>query len=791
MISLNWIKDYIDLDGIDLKELATKITNAGVNVQGVITHHIDKLVIGKIVACVPHPDSDHLHVCQVDIGKKTLQIVCGAKNARVNVKAIVALEGAILPGNFEIKKSTIRGVESNGMMCALFELGLEEKNDASYEAGIFELDDKAPIGEDPLKYLGLDDTVYDLDLNPNRNIDCTNHIGFAYEIGSVIGKKVKLPQTEYQEISNSIKEHLKIQVDTPNCLMYNAKMVTNLTIKESPKFIQNRLISAGMRPINNVVDISNYVMLEYGQPTHFFDADKLGNKIVVRMANNNEEIVTLDHKKRILKTDDIVITNGTDPVCIAGVMGGLDTEVDQNTKTIVIESAIFKPYNIRYTSLNLDLRSEASLRYERGLNKDYTIEALNRCCYLLTKYADAQILSDMITIDNIKDQKKEVEVTTGEINKILGLSMAEEDIEKSLTNLGFPYLKNNGKYLITIPNRRLDVEPNKADIAEEVGRLYGFDKIVATLPKTTTKQGKYIGSVALRKTISKRLRSLGLNEVKTYTLISEEENNCFKNNRHQSIEVLRPMSSDRKVIRQTIIPSLLKVFEYNKFRNVRDVNIYEIANTYYDENVEDTKISILMTGDYIENNWSHQNIKVDFYLLKGIVENLLNYLGFKNRFSFVKKEIDDLHPGISASILLDQEEIGFIGKVHPQLNKNDLYVSELSLTKLVGKNIKPLKFKEISKYPTISKDVAFIVDKKVMCEDIIKVITHTGGRLLTNIEVFDLYTGENVLENQKSLAFSLTFSDDKKTLSDEEVMTIFNKIITDVEDKLKAQVRDK
>src|SRR5574344_1484043 len=627
MISLEWVNDYVDISHEDLKELATKITKAGVNIEKIVTNHIDNLVIGEIVDVVPHPNSDHLHICQVNVGSQIIQIVCGAPNARKGIKVIVALPGAVLPENNEIKAGKIRGVESNGMLCALFELGLEEKNEENYNKGIHELDSNAPICTDPIKYMGLDDTLYELDVHKHRNNDCYYHIGFAYEIAAILNKKVTLPNSDIQPIKDCISNYFSLSVETKKCPYYLAKMVTDVKIGDSPEFIKRRLIAAGMRPINNVVDISNYVMLEYGQPTHFFDADKLGNKIVVRMANNNEEIVTLDHKKRILKTDDIVITNGTDPVCIAGVMGGLDTEVDQNTKTIVIESAIFKPYNIRYTSLNLDLRSEASLRYERGLNKDYTIEALNRCCYLLTKYADAQILSDMITIDNIKDQKKEVEVTTGEINKILGLSMAEEDIEKSLTNLGFPYLKNNGKYLITIPNRRLDVEPNKADIAEEVGRLYGFDKIVATLPKTTTKQGKYIGSVALRKTISKRLRSLGLNEVKTYTLISEEENNCFKNNRHQSIEVLRPMSSDRKVIRQTIIPSLLKVFEYNKFRNVRDVNIYEIANTYYDENVEDTKISILMTGDYIENNWSHQNIKVDFYLLQGIVENLLNYLG--------------------------------------------------------------------------------------------------------------------------------------------------------------------
>ena len=362
MISLNWVKDYVDIESEDLKELAVKITKAGINVEKVITNHIDHLVIGEVLECVDHPNSDHLHICKVNVGNEVTQIVCGAANVRAGIKVIVALPGAILPGNFEIKKGNIRGEESNGMICALFELGLEEKTEENYNKGIHELDSNAPVGEDPLKYLGLDDTVYELDVHKHRNNDCYYHIGFAYEIATILNKKVTLPNLDYNEIGDDINNHFSLSVETEKCPYYLAKMVKDVTIKESPDFIKKRLVSAGMRPINNVVDISNYVMLEYGQPMHFFDKNKLGDKIVVRDAKEGEKITTLDGKDRILKASDIVITDGEKPVCIAGVMGGLNTDVDENTKDILIESAIFDAVSIRYTASNLNLKSEASIR---------------------------------------------------------------------------------------------------------------------------------------------------------------------------------------------------------------------------------------------------------------------------------------------------------------------------------------------------------------------------------------------------------------------------------------------
>lgn len=790
-ISMNWVKDYVDLEGIDLKTLATKITDSGVNVEKIIQNNLNNLVVGKVLKCEMHPDSDHLHVCLVDTKDSKRQIVCGASNVKENIKVIVSLPGAVLPHDFVIKPSVIRGVESNGMICALSELGLEEETPENRAKGIFILPDDAPVGMDAVKYMGLDDVIYELDLNPNRNIDCTNHIGFSYEVASVLGKKVKMPSIETSPIEDSIKKHFKLNIDTPNCLMYNAKMVKDVVIKESPDFIKNRLIAAGMRPINNVVDISNYVMLEYGQPLHFFDKDKLGDNITVRMAGDNETIVTLDKKERTLTSDDIVITDGNKPVCIAGVMGGENTDVDSSTKNILIESAIFNSYNVRYTSLRLDLRSEASLRYERGLNYEYCSLAIERACHLLEKYASGKVLSDTVTYDNIDKSKKIATVTLDDVNRVLGLSISDDDIKHSLDNLGFTYTCNNSNYTVEIPNRRLDVEAHKQDLIEEIGRLYGYDKIPSRLPSVELNPGKYVGNVKYRKLISKRLRSLGLNECRTYTLVSDEENNSFKYNRKESISLLRPMSSDKKVIRQTLIPSLLKAYEYNKARGVKDVLIYEIANTYYEMDKEETKIAILMKGNYASNSWNNSKMKVDFYLIKGILENLLNYLGLNNRYHLKEEIIDGMHPYMSCEVTLDKEPIGYMGRVHPNISKDEIYVLEISMNKIIDKKIKPIKFKEISKYPSIVKDLAFIIDDNITSGEIIDTIKKSGGRLLTNIEVFDLYKGENVAKDQKSIAYSLTFSDPTKTLTEEEVMKIFNKIIDDVVKKHNAILRDK
>ena len=787
MISLSWVKDYIDLEGEDLKELATKVTKAGINVEAVISNHIDNLVIGEVVECYNHPDSDHLHVCKVNVGNDIKQIVCGASNVREGIKVIVALPGAILPGDFEIKSGKIRGELSDGMICALFELGLEEKNDETYAKGICELPMDAPIGANPLEYLDVEDTLYELDVHKHRNNDCYYHIGFAHEIGTVLGKKVNYPEANYNETNDDVSNYVKLEVDTDRCPFYLGKMVRNVTIGESPEWIKKRITAAGMRPINNVVDISNFVMLEYGQPTHFFDADKLGNLVLVRDAKDNEKIITLDEEERTLTSNDIVITDGTKPTCIAGVMGGLNTEVDENTKNIFIEAAIFDAFTITKTATRLNLKSEASKRYGKGLNFEYTIKALDRCCSLLEEYANGEVLSGCLTHDKVDKAEKTVDVTTADLNNVLGMHMTDDDVKEELGKLDFPYEFNNNIFHITIPRRRLDVEPNKADIAEEIGRLYGYNNLEDTLPIVGTKRGEYIGDVALRKAISKRLRLLGLNEDRTYTLVTKEMANTFNYDNKESLSLPNPMSMDKSTIRLSLIPSLLKTYEYNKARKVDNINIYEIAKTYDATYTEDVKVAILMKGNYMLNAVNNVNVKVDYYLLKGIVENLLDYLGLKNRYSYNKIEINELHPGISAEVLIDRNRVGIIGKVHPSLVKDDIYVAELSMTKLYELHTKPLKYKEASKYPEIEKDVAFVVDNNVTNKELVDAIKKAGGRLLSDIDIFDIY--KDIEDGKKSMAYKLVFKDETRTLSDEEVMEVFNKIIKDVEVNCNAKLR--
>lgn len=789
-ISTNWLNDYVDISDENLRELADKVTNAGVNVETVEEYNNPLLVVGQLLDVFDHPDSDHLHVCKVDVRDEVLQIICGANNVQKKMKVIVAKEGCTLPDGTVIKKTAMRGVESQGMLCALMELDLEENTPENYAKGICRLPDEALVGSNPYNYLGLDDTIFNLDLNPNREADCTNHIGFAYEVAAVLGKKVEKPETKCKTSEESVKDELDVQVITDNCPMYNARKVKNVVIKESPDFIKERLLNCGMRPINNVVDISNYIMLEYGQPLHFFDADKLGKHILVRMAEKGEKIVTLDNVERKLTPEDIVITDGDKPVCVAGVMGGANSGIDESTKDVVIEAAIFDSLKIRYTSKRLDLKSEASRRYEHGLNYEYTLEAIDRACYLLEKYADAVVLSDVITYDATDKTPKVAKVTLEKIDSLLGLEISLDAAKKCLTNLQFPFELKGEEFTVTIPNRRNDVAMRE-DLVEEIGRLYGYQHIENHMPRLDIRRGVYVGNVALRKAVSKRLRALGLNETRTYTLISPEMDNLFTYERKNSIPLLKPMNTDKSIIRQSLLPSLKGVYEYNLARNNRDVNVYEIANTYANVEEEDMKLAILMSGEYMGNAWQGVHTKSDFYVLKGIISNLLDYLGYQDRYSFTPaNDIPDMHPGATALVNIDNRPIGYMGRVHPGVIKKEAYVLEISLSLLAEKKTRSYKFKEQNKFPSIVKDVAFVMSKSMNSLTVEKEIRRSSGKLLKNISVFDVYVGENVKPDEKSIAYSLTFEDETRTLTSEEVNELFNKVIEEVTKKLALTIRN-
>ena len=788
MISLEWVSDYIDISGLDYHELAKKITEAGINIEKVITNKIDNLVIGEVTKCESISNT-HLHVCLVDIKNEKLQIVCGAPNVKEHMKVIVAKDGAILPGGIEIKKSVIHNTESNGMLCALFELGLEEKNESTISKGIYEVPNTVQVGAPAMESLNLLSTVYELDIHKHRNNDCYYHIGFAYEIASILNKKVTLPNVTYKEVEDDVNNHIKLNVKTTKCPYYLGKIATNVKVKESPDFIKKRLHAVGMRSINNVVDISNYVMLEFGQPLHFFDKDLLGDNVIVRDATEHEELTTLDNTKRVLNNSDIVIANNAGPVCVAGVMGGLNTEVTTNTKNIFIESAIFDSVSIRNTAQKLNLKSEASIRYGKGLSYEYTSLAIQRACHLLEKYADATIISGTIVHDKIDKTPKIVKFKADEINNLLGINISTKDMEYELNRLAFPYTLDKDEFTVTIPKRRLDIDPYVNDLAEEIGRLYGYQNLTETMPVVSIRQGKYQKDILYKRLISKRLRSLGLNETKTYTLTSPVMASLFNYDNKKQKTLPNPMSTDKSVIRTSILPSLLNIYEYNKARKVENIFLYEISKTYDENYKEEYKVAGLLKGTFLNNPWQGSK-NVDFYYVKGIVENLLNYLGFSNRYQIRACTAPNFHPGITASILLDNEVVGVIGRIHPSTNKDEIYLFELSMNKLM-QDIEKITYTEPPKYPSITKDMAFIVSKNITSDEVKRVIISSGGENLKDCTLFDIYVGDNVSANEKSLAFKLTFVNPSKTLTDEEVMNSFNNIITTVESKLNAKLRDK
>ena len=784
-LSTNFLKDYIDID-VDVKQLAEDMTRVG-NEYDSASNLINatKLVIGQITECEPHPDSDHLHLCKVNIGTEVLDIVCGAPNARTGLKVIVALDGAVLPEK-TIKKGMIRGQESNGMLCSIAELGLEHKFLKPEDSeGIAELGEDAEIGGDPIKYLQMDDGVIDFELTANRG-DLLSILGMAYEVGAIYDKKVKDVDLKHKESGEDINKTFKTEVKTENCSKLLVKKVENVKIEESPIFIKNRLIASGIRPINNVVDISNYVMLELGQPLHFYDADKLGNKLVVRMAEDGEKLTTLDNVERTLTSEDIVISDATHGVGLAGVMGGLETEVEPDTKNIIIESAIFDSVKVRKTSKKI-VRSEASNRFEKGLDPERTTMAIERACKLLEEYAGGTVVTGTVEYDKTNNKEKEIEITFKNINDVLGTVIPNEEILNVFRKLGFSYKVNGETIKVTVPTRRLDISI-KEDLIEEVSRIYGVDNIEGKLPIVPMRKGSYDKT---QREIRNKMIALGLKETLTYVLINDKEVNGYTLDKFEPLKLLDPITEDRNTLRYSMIPSLYKVYEYNKAREQKDISIFEIGKGFYKKGEvygEDTKLCVLMSGKY--STGLNNNKAVDFYVIKGIAEEVLDYLGYSGRYSFMKQEMPkEMHPGQSAMINVNGSNIGMIGKIHPSVTKDDVYVLEINLDELFTKKVGKMKYKEFSKFPSINKDIALVVDKKSVSKDIEKVIKSAGGSLLTNIEVFDVYTGVGVGIDKKSIAYSLTFSDMKKTLTDEEINGLMDKIIDAVSKKCGAELR--
>ncbi len=783
ILSTNFLKDYLDIDfdtEEKIHELAENMTKVGneYDSEGKFIPATN-LVIGKVLECEMHPDSDHLHVCKVDTGSEVRQIVCGAPNVRKGLKVVVALPGAKLPGGITITSSMKRGVESDGMLCSMAELGLDSKFlKPEDKEGIHELPEDAPVGENPIKYMNMDDGVIDFELTANRG-DLLSILGMAYEVGAIYDKKVKDVDLSHKESEKSVKDCFKIKVGTENCKVFLAKKVENVEIKESPAFIKNRLMACGIRPINNVVDISNYVMLELGQPLHFYDADKLNGLIEVRMASENEKLRTLDNVERTLTTDDIVISDGKEAIGLAGVMGGLDTEITENTKNVIIESAIFDSVKVRKTAQKI-VRSEASNRFEKGLDPNRTYMAVERAAKLLEEIASGTVLSGTVEYNTEDMQDRKIDITYEKINAVLGTVIPNEDVLNVFTRLGFEYVEDGKNITVSVPRRRLDISI-KEDLVEEVGRIYGVDNIESKVPVMPIKMGSYD---KVTREIRNKMVNLGLNETLSYVLVRENEASNFagydRKEEVQSIKLLSPLTEERSTLRQSIITSLYKIYEYNVAHYNKAVSIFEIGKTFYkqsDTYNEENKLACLMTGDFYQG--IHEEKKADFFIIKGIAEEVLDYLGYAGRYSFVTsdKAGDMLHPGQSAVISVNNDIVGVIGKVHPKVSKEDIFVMEINLDKLLDKKTGKMKYKEISKYPTVNKDLSVIVDNNLESMEIAKQIKKSAGSLLIESKVFDEYKGKGIEEGKKSLTYSLSFGANDRTLTDDEINKVLEKVI--------------
>ncbi|MBE1554462.1 phenylalanine--tRNA ligase subunit beta [Sporosarcina limicola] len=788
-VSTKWLNDYVNIEGIKPEELAEKITRSGIEVDSIIdrSQGMTNVVVGYVKECVKHPEADKLNICQVDVGEETTQIICGAANIAAGQKVIVARVGAVLPGDFKIKKAKLRGEESNGMICSLQELAIEGKLvPKAYAEGIYVLPETAIPGENALPLLGLDDQVLEFDLTPNRS-DALSMLGVAYEVGAILSQGIALPKIAYKESTEKAQDLLKLRIDAmKDNPMYVAKVVKNVKIGESPLWLQNRLMAAGVRPHNNVVDITNYVLMEYGQPLHAFDYDRLGTgEIIVRLAEEGEKITTLDDVERTLNAHQLVITNGKEPVAIAGVMGGLNSEVHEGTTTVVIESAYFAPASIRRTSKEVGLRSDASTRFEKGVDPERVIAAAERAAQLISEIAGGEVLAGSVMIDELDKTPERIIVSPDYINNRLGMKISLEEMLSILERLQISTEAVNGQLVIDAPTRRQDLRI-KEDIIEEIARMYGYDEIPMTLPVSESIPGGLSPYQAKRRIVRGFLEGAGLVQALTYSLTSKEQAQAFALETAPVTELLMPMSEDRSILRQSLIPHLLEAATYNVARRTDSVALYETGSVFLGEEedglpLEVEHVAAVITGKWVDHAWQAETKTVDFFVLKGIVEGMMDSLGLAGGLSFEQTTIEGMHPGRTANIVHNGERIGLIGQIHPtEQKKRDLkntYAMEMNLKKVLSIETDVLLYVPVPRFPSISRDIALVVASETSAGTLENVIRSAGGKLLKNVKLFDLYEGDNVEDGKKSLAFSLTYADPERTLTDEEVVKAHEKVL--------------
>ncbi|HFD7507033.1 TPA: phenylalanine--tRNA ligase subunit beta [Staphylococcus aureus] len=783
LISNEWLKEYVTIDD-SVSNLAERITRTGIEVDDLIdyTKDIKNLVVGFVKSKEKHPDADKLNVCQVDIGEdEPVQIVCGAPNVDAGQYVIVAKVGGRLPGGIKIKRAKLRGERSEGMICSLQEIGISSNYiPKSFESGIYVFSESQVPGTDALQALYLDDQVMEFDLTPNR-ADALSMIGTAYEVAALYNTKMTKPETTSNELELSANDELTVTIENEDKVpYYSARVVHDVTIEPSPIWMQARLIKAGIRPINNVVDISNYVLLEYGQPLHMFDQDAIGSQqIVVRQANEGEKMTTLDDTERELLTSDIVITNGQTPIALAGVMGGDFSEVKEHTSNIVIEGAIFDPVSIRHTSRRLNLRSESSSRFEKGIATEFVDEAVDRACYLLQTYANGKVLKDRVSSGELSAFITPIDITADKINRTIGFDLSQNDIVTIFNQLGFDTEINDDVITVQVPSRRKDITI-KEDLIEEVARIYGYDDIPSTLPvfeKVTS--GQLTDRQYKTRMVKEVLEGAGLDQAITYSLVSKEDATAFAMQQRQTIDLLMPMSEAHASLRQSLLPHLIEAASYNVARKNKDVKLFEIGNVFFANGEGELPdqveyLSGILTGDYVVNQWQGKKETVDFYLAKGVVDRVSEKLNFE--FSYRRADIDGLHPGRTAEILLENKVVGFIGELHPTLAAdNDLkrtYVFELNFDALMAVSVGYINYQPIPRFPGMSRDIALEVNQNIPAADLLSTIHAHGGNILKDTLVFDVYQGEHLEKGKKSIAIRLNYLDTEETLTDERVSKV-------------------
>ncbi|WP_124058882.1 phenylalanine--tRNA ligase subunit beta [Vaginisenegalia massiliensis] len=785
-LSIEWLNDFLDLSEWSADVIADKMSRTGIEIEGVsnFADGLSHLCVGQVMTMVDHPDSDHLHICQVDVGQESLrQIVCGAPNVVQGAKVIVALPGATLPGGITIKEGKLRGQESNGMLCALQELGFSDSVvPKNYADGLFILPADAPVGADIIDYLKLDDPILELSITPNR-ADALSMYGSAYEIGAIVKQT---PHFEPLHKALQLGQEdgltdLTISIADPSLSdRYQLRLIQNVTIQESPLWLQMRLMKAGIRPLNNVVDITNYALLTYGQPMHAFDYDCLPSKqMAVQLANSNDQLTTLDGQERSLTDQDIVIASGGQALALAGVMGGLATEVTAKTKNVLLETAVFEPVHIRNTAKRYNLRSESSSRFEKGINQAILDQAGTEAAQLIAQLGMGQVSPNVKEIINQAAKEQEVSLAYDQIPAKLGIKLSQEELQEVFDRLGFGLILGENEFTVKVPARRWDIQI-QADILEEIARIYGYDRLPTTLPSVPSIPGKLNAKQRLVRHSRQICESLGLNQTISYVLTSPKLAQLMAQNTHAFVRLDFPISEDRSVLRQSMMPALMEIAKYNHARSNKPLAFYEMGKVFLGQGrnqqpLEQERLAILISGQKLAKSWYQAEQNFDFYDLKGIVESYLQAMRFNKELRFEAiSTIAELHPGRSARIYLGQEVIGVMGQIHPSLCKEfdldqDTYFAELDFDLLLGYQRQALTQQPIPKFPSTSRDLALLVDENQSHLELESTIQQTGGQSLIQVELFDLYQGDRIQAGKKSLAYRLTFQDPQQTLTDDQV----------------------